>query len=69
MTQPENTDRRPGPARTPRCPICGKPTVQDFRPFCSRRCKDVDLSRWLGGDYRIAGQGTYDDRPPDDEGA
>lgn len=36
-----------------RCPICGKPAKQDTRPFCSRRCADVDLSRWLGGAYRI----------------
>jgi len=36
-----------------RCPICGKPTVHEFRPFCSKRCKDVDLHRWLGGRYAI----------------
>ena len=35
------------------CPICGKPTVAAHRPFCSARCADVDLSRWLGGQYRI----------------
>jgi uncharacterized protein len=35
------------------CPICGKPTVPCFRPFCSRRCADVDLGRWLTGQYRI----------------
>ena len=34
-----------------RCPICGKPTVREFRPFCSRRCADVDLHRWLSGVY------------------
>ena len=34
-----------------KCPICGKPTVQEFRPFCSRRCADVDLNRWLTGSY------------------
>jgi len=36
-----------------RCPICGRPTVAAFRPFCSRRCADVDLARWLGGKYAI----------------
>ena len=36
-----------------RCPICGKPAHADTRPFCSRRCADVDLSRWLTGSYRI----------------
>jgi endogenous inhibitor of DNA gyrase (YacG/DUF329 family) len=35
------------------CPICGKPTLPDYRPFCSRRCADVDLGRWLTESYRI----------------
>ena len=35
------------------CPICGKPRVEKFRPFCSRRCADIDLHRWLGGSYGI----------------
>ena len=38
-----------------RCPICGKPQVAEFRPFCSARCADVDLNRWLTGSYSIAG--------------
>ncbi|MFV0367130.1 MAG: DNA gyrase inhibitor YacG [Hyphomicrobiaceae bacterium] len=36
-----------------KCPICGQPTHQDFRPFCSRRCADVDLARWMNGVYAI----------------
>ena len=35
------------------CPICGKPAEQLFRPFCSRRCADVDLHRWLTGAYAV----------------
>jgi endogenous inhibitor of DNA gyrase (YacG/DUF329 family) len=35
------------------CPICGKPRVQRFRPFCSKRCADVDLNRWLSGVYAV----------------
>jgi len=35
------------------CPICGKPREEKFRPFCSRRCADIDLHRWLGGSYGI----------------
>jgi uncharacterized protein len=35
------------------CPICRAPTEQQYRPFCSRRCADVDLSRWLRGAYAI----------------
>jgi len=36
-----------------RCPQCGKPMAEEYKPFCSRRCADVDLARWLRGDYRI----------------
>jgi hypothetical protein len=39
-----------------RCPICRKPAVLRFRPFCSKRCADVDLARWIGGEYRIPGE-------------
>lgn len=35
------------------CPICRKPTDPKERPFCSKRCADVDLARWLGGSYAI----------------
>jgi endogenous inhibitor of DNA gyrase (YacG/DUF329 family) len=35
------------------CPICGKPAVAATRPFCSRRCADVDLHRWLTGSYAV----------------
>ncbi len=35
------------------CPICGKPAQADTRPFCSKRCADVDLARWLNGSYAI----------------
>lgn len=43
------------------CPICGKPTDQAFRPFCSKRCADVDLQRWFAGTYAVPA--TEDDRP------
>ena len=45
----------PRPRAHPRCPICRAPTETKYRPFCSRRCSDVDLARWLGGAYAIAG--------------
>ena len=35
------------------CPICGKPTDPEVRPFCSKRCADVDLQRWFRGAYAI----------------
>jgi len=40
-------------ART--CPICGKPADPDHLPFCSKRCANVDLNRWLSGTYAIPG--------------
>jgi endogenous inhibitor of DNA gyrase (YacG/DUF329 family) len=38
-----------------KCPICGKPTDQDYEPFCSKRCADVDLNRWLSDQYAVPG--------------
>ncbi len=38
-----------------RCPTCRKPTVPAHRPFCSKRCADIDLARWLGGTFVIPG--------------
>ncbi len=43
-----------------RCPICGKPTRHEVRPFCSVRCRDVDLARWFGGTYRVPGEPLAD---------
>ena len=48
-----------------KCPICGKPAVVEFKPFCSKRCADVDLNRWLNGSYVIPAR---DDEPlPDND--
>lgn len=38
------------------CPICGKPAEPRFKPFCSTRCADIDLGRWLKGSYVIPGE-------------
>jgi len=47
------------------CPICRRaPADAKYRPFCSRRCADVDLQRWLGGVYAIPGE-PVDDAPPE----
>jgi endogenous inhibitor of DNA gyrase (YacG/DUF329 family) len=35
------------------CPICGKPIAAGYRPFCSRRCADIDLGRWFNESYRV----------------
>ncbi len=47
------------------CPICGEDTVTRFRPFCSKRCADVDLAKWLNGSYSVPSQREED---PDTEG-
>jgi endogenous inhibitor of DNA gyrase (YacG/DUF329 family) len=55
--------------KTARCPNCGRPTVADHRPFCSPRCADADLGRWLTGSYRIPTEEAPADgepRPEDD---
>ena len=44
-----------------KCPICGKPAEQAYRPFCSKRCADVDLNRWLSGAYVVAGKEDEDE--------
>lgn len=43
-----------------RCPICEKATDKAFRPFCSKRCADVDLGRWMSGAYAVASQDPED---------
>lgn len=35
------------------CPICNKPTDDRYRPFCSKRCADVDLNKWFTGAYAV----------------
>ena len=46
------------------CPVCGKHQVAAFRPFCSTRCADVDLNRWLTGGYSIESRVNPDDQEP-----
>ena len=57
---------QPVPAPERKCPVCGKPRDKKYEPFCSRRCADVDLGRWLKGTYVIPGaerpEGLVDDR-------
>ena len=38
------------------CPICKKPSAEEFKPFCSKRCAEVDLGRWLVGGYAVPAQ-------------
>jgi uncharacterized protein len=51
------------------CPICGKSVGPGFHPFCSKRCADIDLNRWLSGVYAIPTQENEDgDKPDDNQG-
>jgi uncharacterized protein len=55
--RPSGQPTAPGPAASvkkgPRCPLCGRPRVQAYRPFCSARCRDVDLAHWFGEAYAV----------------
>jgi len=55
----------PDSARS-KCAICGKPQDVKFKPFCSKRCADIDLSRWLKGVYAVAAEEDPDDTPGDE---
>ena len=49
-----------------RCPICGNPAQEKHKPFCSRRCADIDLGRWLKGVYRVPTEETpAEGEPPE----
>jgi uncharacterized protein len=62
----EDADKTSRPRRKANCPICKAPTAERWRPFCSSRCADVDLARWLGGQYAIPGGDADADEDGDD---
>ena len=49
------------------CPVCGKPTSERHKPFCSQRCATIDLARWLTGAYRVAGEEVPREPPAEGE--
>jgi endogenous inhibitor of DNA gyrase (YacG/DUF329 family) len=54
MTRGNRRNSPPPPPRpTRKCPICGRPAARETYPFCSKRCADIDLNRWLSGSYVI----------------
>ena len=56
---------QPAPRARP-CPICGKPMVAAYRPFCSARCRTIDLGRWLDDRYGIPAE-ENDDGPANED--
>ena len=72
MTGRKNAEEATLKRKGARCPTCGRPRDERWRPFCSKRCADVDLGRWLGEVYRIPAAEAADDEgerrtPPSDE--
>jgi len=61
----DDPTEKPG-APKGRCPICSRAATVEYRPFCSRRCADVDLGRWLSGAYAIPTSGADDDEDGDE---
>jgi uncharacterized protein len=51
-----------------KCPVCGRAEVAQHAPFCSSRCKDRDLLKWLGDGYRIPGPAVDPGRVDSGEG-
>jgi len=49
------------------CPVCGKPSSQQFHPFCSSSCADIDLHRWLSGAYVIPGPDEPEEGAEEDD--
>ncbi|MFY0638926.1 DNA gyrase inhibitor YacG [Maricaulis maris] len=52
-----------------KCPICRQPADPEFKPFCSKRCADVDLGKWVSGSYAIPGEAAdvAEDNPASEE--
>jgi hypothetical protein len=55
------------PAKFKPCPICGKPRSEEFAPFCSSRCRDRDLAKWLNDGYAVPGPPATPEDLPDPE--
>ena len=68
MTPPD----RSAPLRAVRiqakCPVCGKPADAKYQPFCTKRCADIDLGRWLKEGYRVpTDEGPGEEGPGEDD--
>jgi endogenous inhibitor of DNA gyrase (YacG/DUF329 family) len=61
------SEDKPKPKKPKGCPICGETPDGRYRPFCSKRCADIDLGRWFGERYVVPGDAPSD--PGEDEGS
>ena len=59
--KPDDSGPGAGRGSVKKCPICSRPASGDTLPFCSPRCRDVDLNRWLKGTYVIPGKDDEED--------
>lgn len=50
-----------------RCPVCKQNTASDWRPFCSKRCADIDLGRWMTGAYSVPAEPADDEEIEEEE--
>jgi endogenous inhibitor of DNA gyrase (YacG/DUF329 family) len=67
MARGEHTATAPRREIGGRCPTCGERSVREHRPFCSRRCADIDLGRWLKGNYRVPTDEAPEEGPPEEK--
>ena len=61
MKEKDAKDANVVPIKRARCPMCRKPAEAEWRPFCSKRCADIDLGRWLNESYSIPSQEESDE--------
>jgi uncharacterized protein len=61
MTPPDRTAPLRAVRTEAKCPVCGKPADINHRPFCSKRCANIDLGRWLKESYRVPTDETPDE--------
>ncbi len=67
MAESGPKDAKVVPLQRRSCTMCGRPAGARFRPFCSRRCADLDLGHWLKEDYRIPSdeESDLEEEPPE----
>lgn len=68
MSRPADAAGAPTGAAAGACAVCGAPQQTRFKPFCSKRCADIDLGRWLNGVYAVPAVEAGDPPGEDDGG-